>query len=192
MDAGITLNPSVQDISNAVNRTNSENVILLPNSRNLMPIAMQFAESSPKTVMVLSATTIPEGIAAIIAFNTDLDFDSNIADMEEALASIRTGEVKEVVDEANLDGIVLKIGQLIGMVDERLVTIGDRLTDVVVSVLREAKVSEGDLVTFYWGEDVTGDATVEVVKNVGAAFPGVELEAVDGGQSHCQVIISIE
>ena len=189
---GDTMNPSVQDLMAAVASVGSENVIILPNNRNILPAAAQAAESSEKTVKVVATRSIPEGIAAALSFNPEQDLDSNVRDMEEAAALITTGEVTESVRAVTLNGVTAEPGQLIGLLDHQLIVAGGDLSDVVVSVLKQAEVSDGGLVTLLWGAPVTADDANAVVRDVNAAFPGVEVELVDGGQPHYHFILSIE
>ena len=189
---GDTMNPSVRDLLDAVAGAGSENVILLPNNRNILPAAEQAAESSDVTVKVVPTRSIPEGVAAALCFNPERDLDSNVRDMEEAVSSVTTGEITEAVRSVTLNGVAVEPGQLIGLLDHELVAAGDDLSDVVLSVLRKAGVSDGGLVTLLWGDPLKADDANAVVQDVTAAFPGVEFELVDGGQPLYHFIVSIE
>ena len=189
---GNTMNSSVQDLCDAMERAPAENVVLMPNNRNILPAAMQAAQSSPKTARVIPSRTIPEGIAAILSFNGDRDLEANVADMEGALGGVRTGEVTEAVRSATLNGVGVQPGQLIGLLNGELVAAGGGLSKVVESVLRKADVSKGDLVTLYSGDRLTADDAAEVARDVNEVFPEIELEVVEGGQPHYHFILSIE
>ena len=189
---GNTMNPSVQEITEALEGVPSASVVLLPNNGNIVPAAVQAAELSKKTVKVVPTRSIPQGIAAILSFNPERDLASNVNDMETAVDSVRSGEVTEAVRAATLNGVTVEPGRLIGLVEHELVVAGDDLPDVVASTLRKAAVSEGDLVTLYWGDRLTKDEASVVTQEVKAAFPGVEVELVEGGQPHYHFLLSVE
>ena len=192
VQGGDTMNPSVKDLLEAVERAPSEQIILLPNNRNIVPAARQAAELSDKSVTVVESATIPQGIAALLSFSPDRDAASNVADMEGAVGSVRTGEVTRAVREVELNGIAVKEGSLIGLLERELVVAGEVLEDVLEALLHKAVLFEGDLVTLYWGDEVTADEANAMGSKVGKAFEGVELEVVEGGQPHYPFIISIE
>jgi hypothetical protein len=190
--AGDTMNPSVQEILDAIESAPSDAVIVLPNNRNIVPTARQAAGLSRKRVRVVPTTTIPQGIAAILALNPEKDPDANLADMESAMSSVRTGAVCEAVRATELDRVSVQQGQIIGLLEKEAVAAGDSPNEVVLSLLRAAEVAKGDLVTLYWGSELTEDEADEAGRAVKAAFPGAEVEVVPGGQPHYHYILSIE
>ena len=189
---GDTMNPSVQELIEAVDRVPSDNVVLLPNNGNIVPAAIQAADNSQKTVRVVPSRSIPQGISAILSFHAEQDLATNAREMEGALESVRTAEITTAERSAKIKGTDVHPGQLIGLLERELVAAGDDLGEVVQSVLTEAEVSAGDLVTLYWGGRVTADEVNLVVQKVAGAFKGVETELVEGGQPHYHFIISIE
>ena len=112
--------------------------------------------------------------------------------MTEAAEDVRTGEVTMAVRSASVDGVSVESGQLMGLLEHRVVSAGEGLADVVAAILREADVSEGELVTLYAGEPVSEADGASVVGLLAEAFPGVELELVEGGQPHYHFLLSIE
>ena len=192
IEAGDTMNPSVQEIVDAVKGTGSEEVILLPNNRNIVPAARQAVELFPKTLKVVESKTIPQGIAALLAFNPDAGIDDNVAEMERMLSSVRTGEVCHAVRPVVLNGVTVEEGQIIGLLERELVAAADEPTSALMSLLATAEVSDGDLVTLYWGGGLASDDAEAAQGAVEAAFPGAEVELVEGGQPHYHYIVSIE
>ena len=189
---GDTMNPSVQELKDAAERANAEAVVLLPNNRNVVPAAEQAAESAGKPVYVVPTKSMPQGVAAALAFDADAGAEENAEDMTAAAGEVRTGEVTTAVRSASVDGVDVEAGQLMGLLEHRVVAAGGALPDVVAAVLREAEVSEGELVTLYAGEPVAEDDGASVADALAAAFPGVELEVMRGGQPHYHFLISIE
>ena len=186
------MNPSVQELVDAIERVAPDSVVLLPNNRNILPAAMRAAESSTKAVQVVPTTSVPQGIAAAIAFNRELDLESNAREMREAAEAVRTGEVTRAVRSASLNGVKVEAGELMGLLEHKLVCAGGGLSAVVQSVLLAAKVSEGDLVTLYRGDETTAEEGASVVTTLSASVPEVELELVEGGQPNYHFLISIE
>ena len=189
---GDTMNPSVQDLKDAAERANAETVVLLPNNRNVVPAAEQAAEAAEKPVYVVPTKSMPQGVAAALAFSADSSAEENAEEMTEAAGDVRTGEVTTAVRSASVDGVDVESGQIMGLLENRVVTGGGALPDVVAAVLREAEVSEGELVTLYSGEPVAEGDVSSVVDALADAFPDVELEIVPGGQPHYHFLLSIE
>ena len=192
LTGGDTMNPSIREILDAVEAAPAENVILLPNNSNIVPAAKQAAELSRKQLRVVATTTIPQGVAAMLAFNPESALDANVSGMEGALSSIRSGEVCRAVRAVQLNGVSVREGQFIGLLEHKLAVAGDQPIEVLVSLLREADVSEGDLVTLYYGQGLTEQNADMAQQEAMAAFPGIETEIVDGGQPHYEIIVSIE
>ena len=189
---GDTMNPSVRELADAAERANAEAVVLLPNNRNVVPAAIQAAESAGKPVYVVPTRSMPQGIAAALAFSTESTAEENVEEMTEAAQEVRTGEVTTAVRSASVDGVDVESGQLMGLLEHRVVSAGGELADAVTAVLREADVSEDELVTLYAGEPVTEADSSAVVDALANSFPGVELELVEGGQPHYHFLLSIE
>jgi dihydroxyacetone kinase-like predicted kinase len=192
VEGGDTMNPSVQDLLEAADRAPSSNVVILPNNRNIVPAARQAAESSAKNVRVVPSTSIPQGIAAVLALNPDRDLESTFNDMAEALGSVRTAEITEAVREVTLAGVKVEPGRLIGLLERDIVAVGDGPAEVLTAVLRDADLSDGDLVTLYWGRPIKAEAADSTMRTVAETFQGVEFELVEGGQPHYHFLVSIE
>ena len=189
---GDTMNPSIGEILDAIEAAPAESVILLPNNSNIVPAAKQAAELSQKQLSVVETTTIPQGVAAMLAFNPESALDANVSGMEDVLPSVRSGEVCRAVRPVQLNGVSVSEGQFIGLLERQLAVAGDQPIDVLMSLLKEAEVSEGDLVTLYYGQELTQQSAEIAQKQAMAAFPGIETEVVAGGQPHYEFIVSIE
>ena len=192
MPAGDTMNPSVQEILDAVEGVPSDTVIFLPNNPNIVAAAEQAVDLCKKRLRVVQATTIPQGIEALLAFNPEKDLDENLAEMGRTLAAVRTGEVCQAARPVVLNGVSVREGQIIGLLERELVAAGDEPTEVLVSLVRAAEVAEGDLVTLYWGQRLTQQDADAARQRLEDAVPGAEVEIVPGGQPHYHYILSIE
>jgi DAK2 domain fusion protein YloV len=189
---GDTMNPSIQEILDIVDSAPSDNVIFLPNNKNIVPAARQAVELSAKNLGVLPTTTLPQGISALLAFSPEKDLGDNLDEMKESYSEVRTAEISEAVRPVELNGVSVREGQVIGLLERELKVAGEDSTQVLVALLEKAGVSEDKLVTLYWGQRLTKEDAEEALANVESAFPGTEVEVVPGGQPHYHYIISIE
>ena len=188
---GDTMNPSVSQVVDAVEAAPSGAVIFLPNNKNIIPAARQAAEVCSKTLHVLPTRTIPQGVAALLAYNPERDVDETVAVMTEALEAVSSGEITTAQRTVSLNGVEAQEGQTIGMLDGKLVAAGDGEADVLADLLRTAGV-EDELVTLYWGGDLEEGAAAEAAEAVEPGFPEAEFELVHGGQPHYHFLVSIE
>ena len=185
-------NPSVRELSQAVEAVDSASVILLPNHPNVVPAAAQAAALSEGRVRVVQARSMPQGIAALLAFVDGRSVDQNVSDMESAIAAVRTGEVCLAERDARVDGRDVVQGEVIGLLDRKLVAAGGEPADVLASLLRLSEVSSDDLVTIYWGDPVSSEDAEAALDRMEEQFPGAEVELVRGGQHGYHYIVSIE
>ena len=193
LPAGDTMNPSINEIIAAIDNAPSDLVIFLPNNKNIVPAARQAVEMAAKSMSVVPSTTIPQGIAAMLEFNPEVDLKENISKMEQKLSSVRTGEICRAVRPVELGGVSVKEGQIIGFLERKLVAASDEPTETLVSLLKEAGVFDGAVVTLYSGQEMPDEEANSALKRVQTDFPGAdEVQLVAGGQPHYHYIISIE
>jgi hypothetical protein len=192
LPGGDTMNPSVREILDIVENVPTQDVIFLPNNKNIIMAANLALEQTSKNLRIVNSKTIPQGIAAILEFNPEQGLDENSSRMENALSNVRTGEVVRAVREVTLNGIPVEAGQNIGLMDGELLVAGESHDDVLVSLLERAEVSEDDLVTIYWGGEISENDAKSAHMKVTEAFPDTEIELVLGGQPWYHYIVSIE
>ncbi|MBM3932816.1 MAG: DAK2 domain-containing protein [SAR202 cluster bacterium] len=192
IQGGDTMNPSVREILLAIEQAPGGSVVVLPNNGNIIPAARQAAELASKPAKVIPTRSIPQAVAALFAFNPDSGLDGNLKEMESAIEGIRTGEVTTAIRDIELDGVTVRAGALIGLLDRQVVAAGDSLPGLVRALLEKADASAGSLVTLYRGAPVSEEDAEATLKSIGEAFVGVECELVYGGQPHYHFIISIE
>lgn len=189
---GQTMNPSVKQILQAVDHAPSERVILLPNNKNIVLTAGQVQKLSEKEVHVVGSRTIPQGIAALLAFNYDLGVQENAKAMSEALAAVTTIEIARAVRKSEMDGTKIRRGQFIAIKNDReLVSAGDDLAEVVLEALQRVDAAKAELVTLYWGADIDVTSAETVAASIRERYD-IEVELVNGGQPHYEFIISVE
>ncbi len=192
VSGGQTMNPSTADILAAVDRVEQDEVIILPNNKNILMAAQQAAEMSKKRVRVVPSRTLPQGIAALLSFDPEADVDQNYEAMSEALGNVTTGSVTVAVNDAHFDHIEVKTGDIIGLVEGELVVKGDSVEEVVLGVLEHMDARDMEIITLYYGQDVSEEEANALAERVREAYPDQEVEVIYGGQPHYPYIISAE
>ncbi len=189
---GDTMNPSVGDLLQAIDAARSESVIVLPNNSNIVPAAEQAARRSDKDVRVVPTKSLPQGIAAMLEFNADLDPDRNAEDMNDAVEAVRTGQVTEAVRDVTMDGVKVERGMIVGMLERDVVAAGQDVEAVVRSVVDTAKHDEVELVTLYRGAPIDEADAQRIADTLDSDIEGIEVELVEGGQPHYHFLVSLE
>ena len=192
VSGGQTMNPSTEEILNAIERVPSEDVIVLPNNKNIVLAAEQAKALSAKHVEVVPTVTVPQGISALLALNYQADLATNVRIMTEAAKTIHTAEITTAVRSAQINGIQVQEGKIIGLVDGKLKVKGNSSDAVVMECLREMLVEEHEIITLYYGEPVAADEAQRLADEISGRYPDQEVEVVDGGQPHYHYIISAE
>jgi len=189
---GETMNPSVQELLQAVEATPSDQVIILPNNANIAMAAHQVQELTKKKVEIVPTETIPQGIAALLSFNYEADLETNVTAMKAAVEAVRSGEVTKAVRSMSHDGLTVTEGQTIAFLDGELVIADDSIPQVVHKLLDKMNVEQSGLVTIYYGADTEGAEAEQIGQSVRKKYPAQEVEVVAGGQPHYNYIISVE
>lgn len=188
---GQTMNPSMQDILDAVNRTPAENVFILPNNKNIDMVASEAASVvSDKHVIVLHTKSVPEGISALLAFDEDATPEANTDAMSEAFGKVKTISVTHAVRDATIGGVSVKSGQAMGLIGGKIRSVGESSEECVEKLLDVVK--NATYVSVFYGEDVAEDAAENVQSLLTEAASGAEVISVRGGQPLYDYIISVE
>jgi uncharacterized protein len=189
---GQTMNPSTKDILRAVESAPSEQVIILPNNKNIILTAGQVQHLTQKKVTVVPTKSIPQGVVALLAFDYEADFNTNARIMENALGSVKTIEVTQSVRATKINGLKLRRKQPIAILDDDLVAAGETDLDVIQKVFAKLELKEAEVVTIYYGADVEIADADEISAEITKRYPHLQVEVVRGGQPHYTYIISIE
>lgn len=193
ISGGQTMNPSTGDIVEAINSLTTDKVIVLPNNKNILMAAEQAARQvNGKQVRVIPTQTIPQGISALLALDPHGDLDAVAEAMHEMSATVQTGEVTRSTRDAKINGLKVKKGQVIGLHNDRLCTVGNDLNSVVVDLLKKMNVDDLELITLYYGADVTPQEARTLAEHLMELYPNHEIELREGGQAHYYYIISAE
>ena len=189
---GQTMNPSTKDLLQPVEVVASEKVIILPNNKNIVLTAGQVQSLTKKTVKVVPAKTIPQGVAALLAFDYEADLETNVQNMEEAISSIKSIEVTRAIRSTRLGGFDIKKRQAIGFLDGDLVAVSDKPEDALSEVLARVSLDEAEVITIYYGADTTPADTEQLGALVREKYPRLQVEVIQGGQPHYNYIVSVE
>ena len=189
---GQTMNPSTEELLAAVNAVDVEQVILLPNNSNVILSARQVCNLTNKEVYVVPTESMPQGIAALLGFNYEADFESNCESMTEAATHIQTAEITTAIRTVNIGGVRVREGDLIGLVNGDLVIAGQDIDYVIRETLQRMNIDRYEIVTLYFGEGVTEQQAEETARRIKEKYSHLEIEVVDGGQPHYTYIISAE
>jgi DAK2 domain fusion protein YloV len=192
VEGGQTMNPSAQDICRAVEGLPSHQVIVLPNNKNIILAANQAAELTGKQVRVIATTSIPQGLAAMLPYGAQSDLESLAGEMERARLGVRTGELTTATRSVEIDGVAVREGQVIGMIDGKLVVAGDTLEKTLLELLQAGGAAQADLVTAYIGKDLPESIADQVIARIRETYPSLEVESYSGGQPHYPLLLSIE
>jgi dihydroxyacetone kinase-like predicted kinase len=186
------MNPSTRDILDAIEACAGEDVIVLPNDKNIIMAAKQAAEASAKRVAVVPSRSVPQGIAALLAVNPEEGLDENRQAMEEALAGIRTVEITRAVRSTSIHGVKVAEGQVIAIVDDVLTLAAETAEEALERALDGLTSASTSLITLYYGAGTTADQASALAGRLRERFAGHEVEVVAGGQPHYFYIASLE
>ncbi|OGO60037.1 MAG: dihydroxyacetone kinase [Chloroflexi bacterium RBG_19FT_COMBO_48_23] len=190
---GQTMNPSVQEILQAVEALPSQKIILLPNNKNIILAASQVQSLTSKEISVIPARTMPQGIAALIAFNYEGGMKENVQVMEDAVATVKTVEITESARSTQLQGLKIKKGQAIAILDDdKLLAVNDNMEEVLFEALDKAGIDSAEVVTVYYGADIEEAQAEQVAQKIRDKNHEKQVETVSGGQPHYRYIVSLE
>jgi len=192
VEGGQTMNPSTQDILAAFENLPTDKVIILPNNKNIIMAANQAKEVTVKNVEVVPSRNVPQGLSAMLSHNPDGDVKSVAERMVRSLDDVQTGEITIATRSVEIDGVKVEAGQVIALLDGKLVLSAGSVEEGLLGVLVKAKATEHELITLYFGEDMENAEAHRIADTVRETYPEQEVEVQDGGQPHYQFIVSVE
>jgi DAK2 domain fusion protein YloV len=193
VSGGQTMNPSVQELLQAVDSVPSKKVIVLPNNKNIILAASQVHSLTPKEIAIIPTKTMPQGIAALIAFNYEGGLEENMQSMNEAIALVKTIEITQAARTTQVHGLKIKKGQFIAIIDdENLVTAGNNPEEVLFEALDKAGIGSAEVITVYYGADIEASQAEETVKQIRKKYGDKQVEMVSGGQPNYPYVVSTE
>ena len=192
VSGGQTMNPSTEDILEAANSINAEHIIILPNNSNIILAATQAKEISDKNIFVVASKTIPQGIAALIAFKEESNIDDNIEAMTQALKEVKTGLVTYAVRDTVYNNLEIKKDEIIAIYDGDIVNHGENAEDETVELIRKMVDEDSFLVTLFYGDTVDEGSVKSIASKIEEVAKDCDVEIIYGGQPLYHYIVSVE
>ncbi len=192
VEGGQTMNPSTQDMLTAIESVPYDEVILMPNNKNVILAAKQVPGLTKKNVQVIETHSVPQGVAAVVAFRGDRSGADNLAAMKAEAERVQTIEVTHAVRDTRSNGLKVKKGDVIGLINDKLEFAGTDYSEVVNKALSKLGADSYELVTVYRGEGASDDELHKLESDIRSTHPGLEVEVQQGGQQHYPFILSVE
>ena len=189
---GQTMNPSTEDILNAVEEANADNVFVLPNNKNIVLAAQQAADIADCNVVVIESKTIPQGICAMMSFSAEASADDNAENMAAAMENVTSGNVTHAVKDTEIDGMEIHEGNIIGVSGGHILSAEEDIFTATVSLVKQIADEDSEIITLYYGEDETEDTAQEIADAIEKIFPDADILVANGGQSVYYYIVSVE
>ncbi len=193
IEGGQTMNPSTEDMLNAIEKVNADTIFILPNNKNIILAANQAkAMVEDKKIIVIPTKTVPQGITAVINYVPDLSTQDNEETMNSEISNVKTGQVTYAVRDTVIEDKEIKQGDYMGIGDKGILSVGADVTDVTFEMIRNMMDDSLELISIYYGADVTAEAAEELKARVEEAYPACDIELQFGGQPIYYYIISAE
>ena len=189
---GQTMNPSTKDILHAVEQAPSDKVILLPNNKNIILTAKQVKPLTKKTIEIIPTETIPQGVAALLAFDYDANLKTNINLMKQAVENVKTIEITRAVRSTQIGGLKIKKKQIISLLDSELIAVGNNAAEVLMDTLNKINLGNNEILTIYYGLDTTLAEAEKTAVTIRDKYPKLQVEIIRGSQPHYNYIVSVE
>jgi DAK2 domain fusion protein YloV len=192
VEGGQTMNPSTQEILDAIENLPTDKVIILPNNKNIILAAQQAADHTIKNVTVIPAVSIPQGVSAMLYLEPDGEYSKVTENMQSSLGEIHSGELTIATRSVEIDGVAVQEGQVIGLLNGKLAISGNDISETLIKMLDMTDSEQAELVTLYYGEDLSIMLANKIADLVRERWPNLEVELIEGGQPHYQIIFSVE
>ncbi len=193
IEGGQTMNPSTEDMLNAIDKVNAEHIFILPNNKNIILAANQAkALCEDKDIIVIPTKTVPQGITAMINFMPDSSAEENEARMTEELANVKTGQVTYAVRDTHIDDKEIKEGNIMGIGDHAILAVGEDVEQTTLDMFKELIDEDSELISIYYGEDVKKEDAEKLGEKLSDLYPDCDVEVHFGGQPIYYYVVSVE
>ena len=193
IEGGQTMNPSTEDMLNAIDKVNADHIFILPNNKNIILAANQAqALTEDKEIHVIPTKTVPQGITAMINYLPDLSAEENAEAMEESITTVKTGQVTYAVRDTKIDDKEIHEGNIMGIGDSGILAVGEGLEETTLEMFKELVDDMSEIISIYYGEEVDEAVANELGEKVGEMFPACDDEEHFGGQPIYYYVVSVE
>lgn len=193
IEGGQTMNPSTDDMLNAIDEVNADHIFILPNNKNIILAANQAQSlTDDKDIIVIPTKTVPQGITAIISYMPEADVDTNIEALEEAIKNVKTGQVTYAVRDTHIDDKEIHEGDIMGIGDRGILAVGQSVEETTKEMLAQLVDEESELISLYFGQDVLEEDAENFAQEVEELYPDVDVDVHMGGQPIYYYVLSVE
>lgn len=193
IEGGQTMNPSTEDVLQAIEHVNADTTFILPNNKNIILAANQAASLvEDKEVIVVPTKTIPQGITALVNFIPDYSAEENKETMSSEIEMVKTGQITYAVRDTEIDGKVIKQNDYMGVGDKTILSVGTDLKETTLEMIKEMVDEESAMISIYFGEEISEEDAQKLADTVGELYPELEVEVNNGGQPIYYYIVSVE
>ena len=193
IEGGQTMNPSTEDMLNAIEQVNADTIFILPNNSNIILAAQQAKDlTEEKEIIVIPSKTVPQGITAIINYVYDKSAEENQARMIEEMSKVKTGQVTYAVRDTNLDGKEIHQGDIMGIGDKTILSVGSEVKDTTIDLIEQLVDDESELISIYYGAEVSAEEADEIMEVISEKYPMIDVEVHMGGQPIYYYVLSVE
>ncbi len=192
VQGGQTMNPSIKELLASFEDLPTDQIVILPNNKNIIMAAKEAASMTVKNVAVIPTISVPQGFSAMFRLVPDADFNENIASMNEALADVETGEITVATRTVEVDGVQVEKGHVIALINGKLIASTKSIEDACVAFLAAANAEDFERITFFYGEAMELQQVNKLADKIRTLYPGHEIEIHNGGQPHYQLILAVE
>ena len=193
IEGGQTMNPSTEDLLEAVDQVNADTIFILPNNKNIILAAVQ-AQSlvEDKKIIIIPTKTIPQGISAFIGFEPEQDVETNVDNMTEMMENVRTGEVTYAVRDTSVGGKEIKVNDIMGIDDDGIREVGKSIEKVAMDLLDDMTDEDSELISVYYGQDVKEEDARQMAEKIEEKYPDCDVQLEYGGQPIYYFLMSVE
>ena len=192
IEGGQTMNPSAEDIVEAVEKVPAENVIIFPNNKNIILAAEQAKVLTPKNLVIIPTKSVPEGVSAVLAFNPDGTPEENEGAMNESFQNVKSASVTYAVRSTSLDGLELTAGDIIGLDEKNILAKGNKVHETTCELVGKLMTDDLCNITIFYGQDIKAEDAEKLQEELTEKYPNCEVTVLDGGQPVYYYIISME
>lgn len=190
---GQTMNPSTEDMLNAINEVHADNIFILPNNGNIILAAEQAKHlTEDKNIYVIPSKTVPQGITAVINFIYDKSPEENAARMAEEMKKVRSGQVTYAVRDTSIDGMEIKQGNIMGIGDKTILAVGEDIKATTIELIQKLTDEDSELISLYYGAEISEEEANEMAEELMEAYPNLDVEIHYGGQPIYYYVLSVE
>lgn len=193
IEGGQTMNPSTEDMLEAIDQVNAKNIFILPNNKNIVMAANQARDlTEDKNIFVIPTKTIPQGVAAMIAYMSESTPEENEENMKEAIAAVKTGQVTYAVRDTSIDGKEIHVGDMMGIGDEGILSVHPDMEKTLFELLDHLVDEDSEVISVYYGEEIEEEKAEEMAEKMEEKYPDCDVELQYGGQPIYYYIVSVE